>query len=141
MKSILKIIPALALALCLASCGTTTKSDPFSVSPSLELRMTDLVFLGECEISCEYDTYIGFIRHLTKVNGEDYVPGDKVKLNVPGRGLAVSGKGMEIAAAKMLEKYPEARFFQVVLETKETDRAFLGSSTKRVAKVRVYKFK
>ena len=141
MKKLLNTIVALAAVLCLASCGTTQKSDPFSVRPSLEMRMSDLVFLGESEISCEYDTYIGFIRHITKINGEAYVPGDKVKLSVPGRGLGISGKGMKMAAAKMLEQYPDARFFQVVLETKTTDRAFLGSSTKRVAKVRVYKFK
>lgn len=129
------------LMACLASCGTTSKSNSFAVGTKLEMNMHDLVFLGESEISCEYDTYLGFIRSLRKVNGEDYIPGDKVKLNLSQNGLNLSGKGMEMAAAKLLQDYPEARYFQVVMKTKQTDVLFLGSTTKRVAKVRAYKFK
>ena len=136
-----KIIPILMLVACLSSCGTTSKSDPFAVGTKLEMNMKDLVFLGESEISCEYDTYLGFIRTLQKVNGEDYIPGDKVKMRLPQGGLKLSCKGMDLAAAKLLQDYPEARYFQVVMETKQTDVLFLGSTTKRVAKVRAYKFK
>ena len=105
------------------------------------MDMDDLVFLGESEISCEYDTYLGFIRQLNKVNGEQYVPGSKVKLNINRQGLNLKGKGMKIAAAKLLKDYPEGRYFQIVLETSETDVMLLGSTTKRTAKIRVYKFK
>lgn len=136
-----KIFPILAFVACLCSCGTLSKSDPFSVNTKLEINMHDLVFLGESEISCEYDTYLGFIRSLQKVNGEIYQPGNKVKLNLPNKGLKLSCKGMDLAASKLLTDYPEARYFQVVLETKQTDVLFLGSTTKRVAKVRAYKFK
>lgn len=136
-----KFIPVLIIALCMASCGTLSKSSPYSVNTELEMNMDDLVFLGESEVSCEYDTYLGFIRSLQKVNGEVYQPGTKVKLNLPGRGILKSCKGMQLAAAKLLTDYPEGRYFQVVMETKETDVLFLGSTTKRVAKVRVYKFK
>lgn len=136
-----KIIPIFIIVACMSSCGTLSKSDPFAVGTKLEMNMHDLVFLGESEISCEYDTYLGFIRSLQKVNGQVYQPGTKIKLNLPQKGLKLSCKGMELAASKLLTDYPEARYFQVVMETKQTDVLFLGSTTKRVAKVRAYKFK
>ena len=130
-----------ALLLGLASCGTLTKNDSFSVNTELKMNMDDLVFLGESEISCEYDTYLGVIRQLNKVNGEQYVPGNKTKLNIRQKGLKLDCKGMKLAAAKLLNDYPQGRYFQIVLETSETDVMFLGSTTKKKAKVRVYKFK
>ncbi len=136
-----KILPLFILVACLTSCGMLTKNKPFSVGTKLEMNMHDLEFLGESEISCEYDTYLGFIRSLQKVNGEVYQPGDKVKLNIPQSGLNLSCKGMQIAAAKLLTQYPDGRYFQIVMETTETDVLFLGSTTKRSAKIRVYKFK
>jgi len=103
--------------------------------------MNDLVFLGESEITCEYDTYLGFIRHLNKVNGETYQPSHKVKMTIPQRGLHFSSKGIKLASSKLMQEYPEARYFQIVMETKDTDVMFLGSTTKRTVKVRCYKFK
>lgn len=140
MKLYKVLLTAVAVA-CLTACGTTKKSVPYTVGTRLELSMQDLQFLGEGIISCEYDTYFGFIKHLQKVNGEDYIPGNDVKLNLPASMLNLNSKGMRIAAAKLLQQYPEAEYFQVVMDTKETDVAFLGSSTKRTVKVRVYKFK
>lgn len=140
---ILKVLSLMALVLGFASCGTLQKSSPYSVnSTRLELNMSDFEFLGESEISCEYDTYLGFIHRLNTVNGEMYNPGEKVKLNIPSNNMKLlSNKGMQLAASKLLKQYPEARYFQIVLEEKNTDVLFLGSTTTRKAKVRVYKFK
>lgn len=129
------------LVACLSSCGTMSNSEPFTVKTNLEMNMHDLVFLGESEISCEYDTYLGIFRSLQKINGEAYNPDNKVKLIIPQKGLKITGKGMQLAAVKLLQDYPEARYFQVVMETKTTDVLLLGSTTKRVARVRAYKFK
>lgn len=138
---IYKVLLIAVVVACFTACGTMKSSSPYSVGTRLELTMNDLQFLGESEISCEYDTYLGFIKHLQKVNGEDYVPGNDVKLNLPASLLSFKNKGMRVAAAKLLQKYPEGEYFQVVMDTKDTDVAFLGSSTKRTVKVRVYKFK
>jgi hypothetical protein len=48
---------------------------------------------------------------------------------------------MKLAAAKILQEYPEATYFIKVMDTKDTDVMFLGSTTKRTAKIRAYKFK
>jgi hypothetical protein len=141
MTKIGKIIIMAVVALCLTACGTTKSSNPYKVGSKLEIQMSDLQYLGESVISCEYDTYLGFIRHLVSVNGEEYVPGNDVKLNLPGGMLNFGNKGMRLAATKILTEYPDATYFQVVMETKETEVAFLGSSTKRSAKIRAYKFK
>ena len=111
------------VTLALTACGTTKSSSPYNVGTELKLTMNDLEFLGESEISCEYDTYLGFIHQISKINGEDYVPGNDVKLSLP-QGL-----------------YPEATYFIKVMDTKDTDVMFLGSTTKRIAKIRAYKFK
>lgn len=136
-----KILMLFVVLLGFSSCGTLTKNNSFSAKTELRMNMDDLVFLGESEISCEYDTYLGFIRQLSKVNGEQYVSGSTVKLNMHCQGLKLKGKGMQMAAAKLLKEYPQGRYFQIVMEKSETDVQFLGSTTKRSAKVRVYKFK
>ena len=136
-----RLIMAAVVALSLASCGTTKSSTPYTVGSKLEITMNDLQYLGECNISCEYDTYLGFIRHIVSVNGKEYVPGNDVKLKLPGGMLDFNTKAMRLAAVKVLTEYPDATYFQVVMETKDTDVAFLGSSTMRTAKVRAYKFK
>lgn len=137
-----KILTLVALVLCFISCGTMQKSNPYKMSSTrMELNMDDFVFLGESEISCEYDTYFGFIHRLNTVNGGMFNPSEKISLNVSTNNVALfRSKGMKYAAAKLLKKYPDAHYFQVVMDQKSTDVLFLGSTTKRVAKVRVYKF-
>lgn len=138
---IYKLLLIAVVATCFAACGTFKNSSPYTVGTRLELSMNDLQFLGASEISCEYDTYLGIFKHLVKVNGNEYVPGNDVKLRLPASLLSLNSKGMRVAAAKLLQEYPDAEYFQVVMDTKTTDVSFLGSSTKRTVKVRVYKFK
>lgn len=141
---ILKILSMVALVLGFTSCGVTTKSSLYPVDKAdLKLKNMDkFELLGESEISSEYDTYLGCIRRLNTVNGELYIPGEKVKVKIPSNKPSLfRKKGMEIAAAKLLEKYPEARLFQVVSEEKNTDVLFLGSTTMLKAKIQVYKYK
>jgi len=139
---LLKFLPVLVAVFLLSSCGTKTSSVPYKTTSALEIHMNDLQFLGESQISCEYNTYFGIIKSINKVNGQDYVPGNDVTLSIPGHNmLNFKGKGMKLASAKLLKDYPNATYFQIVLETKKTDVMFLGSTTVRTAKVRAYKFK
>jgi hypothetical protein len=139
---ILKLLPVVVAVVLLSACGTKTSSVPYKTSSNLEIRMSDLQFLGETQISCEYNTYFGFIKSISKVNGEEYVPGNDVKLAIPSRSLInLSGKGMKLASTKLLKEFPDATYFMVVMDTKQTDVLFLGSTTVRTVKVRAYKFK
>lgn len=140
--NIVKLLPAVVgLMLCLTSCGTVRTSKAYDMPVRMELQMDDLVFLGVSEISYQYDTYFGCIRTINMVNGKIYNPGNDTELSLPMGHLPVRDKGMSLAAAKCLADYPEAEYFQVVMDTKQTDRLILGSSTTRTVKVRCYKFK
>ena len=137
-----RILGVLFCILCMVSCGTVQTNKPFAVgSVRLEMSMDDLNYLGESEISVEYDTYLGFITKIRKVNGELYDPLNTRKLTIPTQGLALSSEGMDLAAYKVLEDYPQATFFQVVFERTEKEQLFLGSVKKTTAKVRAYSFK
>lgn len=138
---LIKYLFVIAVTLSVASCGTLSKSDPYKLRTELELRASDLELCGETEITCEYDTYLGFIRHLNKVNGEVYQSGDKKMLSISQPGLHFKNRGMRLAAAKVQNLFPDACYFLVVMQTKQTDVLFLGSTTKCTAKVRAYKLK
>ena len=146
MKKIISLILVVVAVLSMTSCGSSTHSSTTALTPTLEMRMSDLQFLGEADISCEYTTYLGLFKRINKVNGEDYIPGNDVTVS-KGSGLinaltsSLKGKGMNLAAAKVLNKYPDATYLQVVIDTKKVDRMFLGSVTTRTARVRAYKFK
>ena len=138
-----RLIYVLALVLCLTSCGTITKDQSFSAGRiSLELNMDDLVCLGESEISAEYNTVLGIFNKIEKINEVPYNPGEpQKKLAIPGQYYNLTGIGMDLAAYKLAEQYPQAVYFQVVYESTTKDRMFLGSVTKKTAKVRAYRLK
>jgi hypothetical protein len=45
------------------------------------------------------------------------------------------------AAYKVTEQFPEARYFQVVRQTSEKEKLFLGREWKRTALIRAYKIR
>lgn len=134
---------ALILMFGLASCGVITKDKSFSADRiSLELNMDDLAFLGETEISVEYNTVLGVFTKLEKINGKNYDPGmPKKKLSLPVQGLIPNGVGIDMAAYKLKEQFPKADYYQVVSESTVKDRMFLGSVTQKTLRVKAYRFK
>lgn len=138
---IFKILTICAVTLIATSCGSVSNVSTFDFdSVRLEMGMEDLEYLGETEISVDYTTYIGFIQKVEKVNGETYNPVHKRMLHLPGDGHFRAGK-LNLAAYKLEELYPDAVYFQIVYETKESERLFLGSVNKVKAKVRAYNLK
>ena len=68
-----KFLGGLLCVLCMASCGTVQRSNSFEIKNTrlrLDMTMDDLNYLGESEISVEYDTYLGVFTKLQKVNGQ-----------------------------------------------------------------------
>ena len=136
-----KLLALGILALIVTSCGTTTKVTPYSFNQvRLEMGMNDLEYLGEAEVSVEYSTYLGIFSSIEKVNGEKYDPAHKKRLKLPGDNLFHSSK-LSLAAYKLVELYPNAVYFQVVYESQDVDKLFLGSTKKVYAKVRAYNIK
>lgn len=139
-----KLLGGLLCVLCMASCGTVQRNTPFSVRDTrlrIVMTMDDLNYLGDSEISVEYNTYLGVITKIQKVNGEVYNPLHTRKLNIPTQNMSLRGMGLDLAAYKLLEEYPEATYFQVIFKRTEKERLFLGSINKTTAKVRAYSLK
>lgn len=139
-----KFLGGLLCVLCMASCGTVQRSNSFEIKNTrlrLDMTMDDLNYLGESEISVECDTYLGVFTKLQKVNGQPYDPFHTRRLDIPTDSWSLKGKGLDLAASKLLEDYPDATYFQVIFKTTEKERLFLGSVKKTTAKVRAYSLK
>lgn len=140
MKQITLIIACL-LAIMATSCGSLSKSRSYAFDEvRLEMGMNDLDYLGEAEISVEYTTYLGIFKSIEKVNDEVYNSVHKKVLTMP-KSCRFRNRNLDAAAYKLVEQYPDAVYFQIVFETKNKDKLFLGSVNKETAKVRAYKLK
>ncbi|MBQ8968327.1 MAG: hypothetical protein IJ064_01140 [Bacteroidaceae bacterium] len=142
MKNIIKLLPVLAIALVLQSCATVSRNSTFKTSSTeLQVQMSDLVFVGETEVSVTYRTLFGVFRHIDLVNGEEFDASNKEYTDLNGSlGTAYAGP-LKKAYGKVLKEYPDARYFQVVRISKKTDRLFLGTDSEVKAVVRAYKFR
>lgn len=138
---IAKLIAMVAVLVIATSCGTLTKSRSLAFDEvRLELGMNNLQYLGDEEISVEYTSYLGLFKSFQKVNGVVYDPVNKKELTIP-RSCNFRNGILDKAAYKLVETYPDAVFFQVVFETKTSEKLFLGSENKITAKVKAYKLK
>ncbi len=135
------IILSLAIVVLLSSCGTTQRTSVYKPDHSRRnIDLTELEYLGECEISVSYSVYFGFIHANTKVNGEDYNSLHKKKVGLGtfgGRFLGPISK----ATYKVLETYPNAVYFMPVRKTTTRDQLIFGHLTTTTATVRAYALK
>ena len=71
MKTIKLLLCTLAVTV-LASCSVVKHGAYAPDRIQMNIELSDLVFLGETEISVEYDTYLGIFSRIDKINGEPY---------------------------------------------------------------------
>lgn len=137
---ITKIIAICAVLLLATSCGSISKYRSYSFSDvRLEMGMNDLQYLGEQEISVEYTNYLGIYNSIETINGVTYDPTNKQELTIPHSGFR--NQILKKASYKLVEKFPEADYFQIVFENRHKDKLFLGSTNKVRARVKAYKLK
>lgn len=135
-----KYIMLVGFAALMASCASVKRTSTFAPSSSvLQIEMQDLKCVGETEVSVSYRTYLGFIRKVDKVNGATYNPTNKTFTTLDGINTKQNSP-LSRAYAKVVEQYPDARYFQIVSFTKKSDRLFLGTESECTATVRAYKF-
>ena len=139
-----KMILLAAFALALASCRTVSKSSFAPDTTQLNIAMDDLVYLGEVEVSVDFDKYLGIFRRIEKINGVEY-DGKKrqsasVSLNAFVGGVAINPVVCR-ALPKVYETYPETDYIIVVGQTVQREIMFLGSENVVKARVKAYKFK
>ena len=134
----LKFFYIIVATLLLSGCGTLTTDRTFSPTVN-RFYMSDLVYLGETEVEITYSTYLGIFKKIHTLNEKEYDSSNKKRAFLDGQ--AIKSWGLNKAAYKALEEYPEGRYFQIVRRIKEKNRLFLGSEVKETAIIRVYKYK
>lgn len=134
----LKFLYPLVVTLLLASCGTVRNDRTYGPEVN-RFYMNDLVYLGETEIEVSYSSYFGLFKKIHTVNGKEYDSSQKKHAYLDSESFKAFG--LNKATYKVLEQFPEGRYFKIVRRTKTKERLFLGAETQVKAIVRVYKYK
>lgn len=131
------------VALLFASCGTTTRMRSFSPQVThLQYTNDDLEFLGEMEVAVNYSTWLGMFYQIHTLNGVEYDSSCKKKAKFTnGASIPKMNGKLNKAAYAVVEKFPEAGFYQVVRVTSEKQKLFLGKEITRKALIRAYKIR
>ena len=142
MKSIFKYLAIVLAAVAVSSCSVThNRTFAPNYSVRLDVSPSDVEYLGETEISIEYQTYLGFIRVFESINGEPY-DGTRRFSHLGGTQFdkkALCTRSLDRAAYKVVEKWPDATYYMIAHQTVERHRMFLSSDVKVTATVRAYK--
>lgn len=134
----MKLLYIITATLLFAGCGTLTTNRTYGPTVN-RFYMSDLVYLGETEVEISYSTYLGLFKKIHTLNEKEYDSSQKKHTFLDGE--FAKSWGLNKAAYKVLDQYPEGRYFQIVRRTKVKDRLFLGSEVKETAIIRVYKYK
>jgi hypothetical protein len=143
MKNLKYLFMAGVAALLFTSCGTTTSTRSFSPQiTQLIYQNKDMEFLGETEVSVNYSTWLSLFYQIHTVNGVEYDSSNK-KITQLNNGIALPmvGSKLEKAYYKVIEKFPTARYFQIVRTTTEKEKLFLGREYTQKALIRAYKIR
>lgn len=138
----LSFLFCIVCALVLTSCGTAKHAKVFRPdNVQLNISLSELQYLGDCEISVSYDTYFGIFTRINTVNGEAYNSLEHTSADItPFMGTLSSGP-VELAAYKVLQQYPTASYFLPICQTTTTTKLLFGSEKTVNATVRAYSLK
>ena len=142
-KSLTRLMAIVLIASVCISCATVSRHNTFKTSTTTnQIKMADLEFLGETEVSVVYRTLFGVFRHIDTVNGQEYDPSDKSYTGLGTSFIDAAYYGpLRKAYGKVLADYPDASYFQVVRVSKKSDRLFLGTDSEVKGVVRAYRFR
>lgn len=134
----IKIFIISIVAVAFAGCGTVKMDHTYGPTVN-RFYMSDLEYIGEAEVEVTYSRYLFLFRKIHTVNNEQYDPTKKkyAYLDVDGGNLI----DLKKASYKVMEEFPEGRYFKVVRRTEDINRLFLGKEVQEKAVIRVYKYK
>ena len=103
-------------------------------------NINDYTLLGETEITVELRTYLGIIKVIDKVNGEEFNRTDQKIVSLEGMLQAVRmDNSISKAMYKALEEYPDADYYMPVSTKIEIEKLFLGNHKLETVRVKAYK--
>ena len=145
MRNILKLI---VLTIVLSSCAVTNShnfGDTLRSRSYVELKLDDIQYLGETEISYEYSRYLFIGTRLISINGEFPDNSEKHYVEIPtsvlGNIRSIFEPNMKRALYKAYLEYPNADYIEITTTNIETHRMFLGRKIRKSATVKAYKYK
>ena len=145
MRNILKLI---VLTIVLSSCAVTNShnfGDTLRSRSYVELKLDDIQYLGETEISYEYSRYLFIGTRLISINGEFPDNSEKHYVEIPtsvlGNIRSIFEPNMKRALYKAYLEYPNADYIEITTTNIETHRMFLGRKIRKSAIVKAYKYK
>ena len=145
MRNILKLV---VLTFILSSCAVTNShnfEDSLRSRSYVELKLDDIQYLGETEISYEYSRYLFIGTRLISINGELPDNSEKHYVEIPtsvlGNIRSIFEPNMKRALYKAYLEYPNADYIKITTTNIETHRMFLGRKIRKSATVKAYKYK
>ena len=145
MKNIFKL---LVLSLVLSSCAVTNShnfGDSLRSRSYVELKLDDIQYLGETEISYEYSRYLFVGTRVISINGELPNNSEKHYVELPtsvlGNIWSIFEPNMKRALYKAYLEYPNADYIEITTTNVETHKMFLGRKIRKSATVKAYKYK
>ena len=142
MRNILKLV---VLTFILSSCAVTSNhelSDLMQKRAYVELDISDIVSLGETEVSYEYSKYFYILTRVIAINGESPNNSKKHYVSLQTSGFSsLYEPNMNRALYKAYLEFPAADYLEVTVKNTERLPMFLGSKFKKSATVKAYKYK
>ena len=145
MRNILKLI---VLTIVLSSCAVTNShnfGDSLRSRSYVELKLDDIQYLGETEISYEYSRYLFVGTRVISINGELPNNSEKHYVELPTNALSniwsIFEPNMKRALYKAYLEYPNADYIEITTTNVETHKMFLGRKIRKSATVKAYKYK
>ena len=142
MRNILKLV---VLTFILSSCAVKNNhelSDLMQKRSYVELDISDIVYLGETEVSYEYSRYFYVLDRVISINGESPNNSKKHYVSLQTSGLSsLFEPNMKRALYKAYLEFPNADYLEVTVKNTERLPMFLGSKFKKTAKVKAYRYK
>lgn len=145
MKNIFKL---LIFSLIFSSCAVTNShnyNDTLKSRSYFELKLNDVQYLGETEISYEYSKYLFLGTRLILINEEVPNNNNRHYVELPTSGLrniwSIFETNMKRALYKAYLKFPNADYIEVTKTNVETHKMFLGRKIRKSAIVKAYRYK
>ena len=142
MKILLQII---TITFMFSSCAVINQhdlSDLMQKRAYVELDISDIVYLGETEVSYEYSKYFYIGTRVITINGESPNNRSKHYVSLQTSGLSdLFEPNMKRALYKAYLEFPSADYLEISVKNTERLPMFLGSKFKKSATVKAYKYK
>ena len=142
MKFLLQII---TITFIFSSCAVTNQhdlSDLMQRRAYVELDISDIVYLGETEVSYEYSKYFYIGTRVIAINGESPDNRSKHYVSLQTSGFSdLFEPNMKRALYKAYLEFPSADYLEISVKNTERLPMFLGNKFKKSATVKAYKYK